>query len=281
MREHIEFIQAQRLPWADAGTSGFAAARIKLLSTDPDDGSFSAVLRLPSGWSRRNGPSLFDEEVYVLDGDLEINGVIYPDNAYGFMSAGTEANALKALSDTTLLYFRSGEVADALRTSAAAAQRRVGKIDLSSAEWDGDFEKLGLGALKTGARMKILREDPFSGETTYVSASIAYRIGTRAERHPIVQEFFILSGELAGELGRNAGGCLLLSSADVQAWALWIADGRRHSLSWTWRQARNALGGWAAILVPPRSHANSSRAAEASRQSVSAPAPLLIPAVIC
>ena len=49
--------------------------------------------------------------------------------------------------------------------------------------------------------MKILREDPFSHETTYISASIAYRIGTRAERHPIVQEFFILSGELAGELG--------------------------------------------------------------------------------
>ena len=49
--------------------------------------------------------------------------------------------------------------------------------------------------------MKILREDPFSSETTYISASIAYRIGTRAERHPIVQEFFILSGELAGELG--------------------------------------------------------------------------------
>ena len=49
-----------------------------------------------------------------------------------------------------------------------------------------EFEKLGLGALKAGARMKILREDPFSGETTYISASIAYRVGTRAERHPVV-----------------------------------------------------------------------------------------------
>ena len=99
MREHIEFIQAQRLPWEDAGSSGFAGARIKLLSNDPDDGSFSAVLRLPAGWSRQNGPLAFDEEIYVLDGDLEIDGVTYPDNAYGFMAAGTEANALKALTD--------------------------------------------------------------------------------------------------------------------------------------------------------------------------------------
>ena len=86
-------------------------------------------------------------------------------------------------------------------TSAVAAQRTVAKIDVSAESWDGEFEKLGLAELKAGARMKILREDPFSGDQTYVSASIAYRIGVRAERHPIVQEFFLLSGELAGELG--------------------------------------------------------------------------------
>ena len=109
MREHIEFIQAQRLPWEDAGSSGFAAARIKLLSRDPDDGSFSAVLRLPAGWSRREQPLAFDEEIYVLDGDLKIGGVTYPDNCYGFLAAGTKANALNALSDVTLPVFPVGQ----------------------------------------------------------------------------------------------------------------------------------------------------------------------------
>ena len=201
MREHIEFVQAQRLPWEDAGSASFAAARIKFLSRDPDDGSFSAVLRLPAGWSRQAGPLPFDEEIYVLDGDLEIGGVTYPDNAYGFLAAGTEANALRAPAEVVLLYFRSGSVLEHLKTQDAVARRTVGKIDLARESWDGEFEKLGLGALKSGARMKILREDPFSGETTYISASIAYRIGVKAERHPVVQEFFLLSGELAGELG--------------------------------------------------------------------------------
>jgi hypothetical protein len=201
MREHIEFIQAQRLPWEDARSAGFSGGQIKVLSSDPDDGSFSAVLRLPAGWSREEHVFPFDEEIYVLDGDLEIGGVTYVDNTYGFKAAGTAGNALKALTGVVLLYFRSGPIADNLRTPEAAGKRAVGKIDLGAESWDGEFEKLGLGALKAGARMKILREDPFSGETTYVSASIAYRIGTRSERHPIVQEFFILSGELAGELG--------------------------------------------------------------------------------
>jgi len=201
MREHIEFIQTQRLPWEDAAARGFERARIKVLSTDPDDGSFSAVLHLPAGWSRQNAPLPFDEEIYILDGDLELGGVPLRDNSYGFLAAGAESNALYAASDVTLLYFRSGALPADHRTPAIAAKRTVRQIDLCSESWDGDFESLGLGALKAGARMKILREDPFSGETTYISASIAYRIGTRAERHPIVQEFFLLSGELAGELG--------------------------------------------------------------------------------
>jgi len=201
MREHIEFIQAQRLPWEDASSADFPGGHIKILSRDPDDGSFSAVLRLPAGWSRPERSLAFDEEIYILDGDLEIGGETYLDNAYGFRAAGSPGNALKALTEVALLYFRSGAVADNLRTPEASARRTVAKIDLGTEKWDGEFEKLGLGALAAGARMKILREDPFSGETTYISASIAYRIGTRAERHPIVQEFFMLSGELAGELG--------------------------------------------------------------------------------
>lgn len=201
MREHIEFIQAQRLPWEDAGRYGFDGARIKLLSSDPGDGSFSSIVQLTAGWLRADLTSPFDEEIYVLDGDLEIGATSYPDNSYGFRAAGSTGNRLKAPTDVTFLYFRSGPLADNLRTAEAAASRTVEKIDLAQDDWDGEFEKLGLGALKAGSRMKILREDPFSGETTYVSASIAYRIGTRSERHPIVQEFFMLAGELAGELG--------------------------------------------------------------------------------
>ena len=86
MREHIEFIQAQRLPWEDAGPSGFAGARIKFLSRDPETARSAPCFSFPRRWSRPGAPLPFDEEIYVLDGDLEIGGVTYPDNAYGFLA---------------------------------------------------------------------------------------------------------------------------------------------------------------------------------------------------
>ena len=109
MREHIEFIQAQTVALGRRRLVWFCSRQIKLLSNDHDDDSFSAVLRLPAGWSRREQPLAFDEEIYVLDGDLTIGGVTYPDNCYGFLAAGTQANALNALTDVTLAVFPVGQ----------------------------------------------------------------------------------------------------------------------------------------------------------------------------
>lgn len=206
MRDHIEFIQTQRLPWEAGEDLGLPGARVKLLSADPDDGSFSALASLPKGWTRGAGPLACDEEIYVLDGELRIGGLSLAEDSYSFRPAGLDHGALQAVTETHLLFFRSGEIAAHLRESSAAASRRVDKIDMTDGVWDGDFEKLGLGGMKSTARMRILREDPFSGEITYVSASNAFKRGDKAERHPIVQEFFMLSGELAGEQGLMQAG---------------------------------------------------------------------------
>lgn len=206
MRDHIEFIQAQRMPWEDAAGFGLPGARLKLLSRDDEDGSFSAVAHLPSGWSREAGALALDEEIYVLDGALRIGGEVLGEDCYSFRPAGLDHGALAASGETHLLFFRSGEMAAPLRAPDAAAKRLVPKIDMTDGVWDGDFEKLGLGGMKSTARMRILREDPFSGEITYVSASNAFKRGDKAERHPIVQEFFMLSGELAGEQGLMQAG---------------------------------------------------------------------------
>lgn len=206
MREHIEFVQAQHLPWEDAAPYGFAGARLKLLSRDSSDFSFSSVLSLPPGFGRAAAPREDDEELFILDGALDVGGVRHGEDSYVFFAAGGETGAWSAPGGATLLYFRSGVVEAALRAPHVAQRRSAPRVSLSETSWDGDFEKLGLGALQAGARMKILREDPFSGETTYVSASIAFRRGVRSERHPIVQEFFMLAGELDSEYGAMRAG---------------------------------------------------------------------------
>lgn len=206
MREHIDFIQAQLLPWEDGAGHALPGTRVKLLSRDDETGAVSLILALPPGWSRRAVPLACDEELYVLDGRLAVDDQERGRHSYVFLPAGHGANALATVHGATLLYFRSEPLgADRLAPEAVAA-RLVPAVDLSAGAWDGDFDRFGLGSMKDGARMRVLRQDPFTEETTYITATIAFRRGVRAERHPISQEFFLLSGELAGDRGTMQGG---------------------------------------------------------------------------
>ena len=52
-RGHIEFVQAQCLPWRRIGYGlGRPDAEYKMLSRNPRDGACSALMRYPPGWSR-------------------------------------------------------------------------------------------------------------------------------------------------------------------------------------------------------------------------------------
>ena len=52
MRPHIDFVQAQHLPWESAEALGFGGARAKILSRDDASGAVSCVLSLSAGLSR-------------------------------------------------------------------------------------------------------------------------------------------------------------------------------------------------------------------------------------
>jgi hypothetical protein len=206
MRDHIEFIQTQLLPWQDGATLGRPGTRLKLLSRDADSGAFSCVLQFPAGWSEK-GWLPADEEFYVLDGTLVVDGVEYADNAYGFWPAGFERRNAAAPKGATALCFFSGPLDKKDGARPEMDERRlVRKIDVADGKWDGDFSKFGLESMNARARMRVLRQDPVSGDTTYITATFAFLRGERAERHPIVQEFFLLSGELAGNTGVMHGG---------------------------------------------------------------------------
>ena len=206
MREHIDFVQAQLLPWEDGAFVGFPGATVKLLSRDDETGATSIILSLPKFWSRDSGIAHFDEEFYVLDGSLTVQDHLYLRHSYGFLPAGFSDNALRTPDGVTLLHFRSGTIAADMLGAETVASRLVRQVDLTNISWDGDFDRLGLGSMKNGARMRVLREDPVTSEITYVTATIAFRRGERAERHPVTQEFFLLSGELAGDLGTMQAG---------------------------------------------------------------------------
>ena len=208
MREHIEFIQSQRLPWRDGAPFACNGGQIKLLSADTDTHAFSCLLRYPPGWSAdADHVVAADQEFYVLDGSLSIGGTEYREDSYAFLPGGYLRSDVASAAGVTLVSFFSAmpdcATGDPPRFDA---HRLVRRIDLTEAAWDGDFQKFGLGSMQARARMRLLRTDPISGENTYITATVPFMHGERAERHPIAQEFFLLAGELAGNTGTMQAG---------------------------------------------------------------------------
>jgi len=207
-RSHIEWIQAQALPWRSNLLAARMGAEAKLLSRDDATGAISCILRYPAGYARGAEFLSADEEFWVLDGEIEVDGMQYGRHTYAHLPAGMPRRGFRSSGGAAVLTFFSADPAATAGDAGPGFDERklVRRIDATDNVWDGDFEAMGLQSMRSTARMRTLRRDPDTGEITYLTATIAFRQGERSERHPVVQEFFLLSGELAGDVGTMHAG---------------------------------------------------------------------------
>lgn len=201
-RPFIEFVQAQALPWRE-GLVGDArrGVEVRFLSQDRDSGACSLVLRYPAGWQSPE-PHHFDvdEEIFVLHGELQIGHTTYTDKCYAHLPAGYHRLNARSEHGAVVLTFFSGEpryVAGAAPTGLFDASRLVEHVDGFSGEWGGNFHP----QFPPGAGRKFLRRDPIDGDETWLLGTMPLRSGRRPEKHPVVEEMFLLSGELVGHVG--------------------------------------------------------------------------------
>jgi hypothetical protein len=204
-RPHTEFIQAQLVRWRRIG-DGAARPDVeyKFLSRDPHTGACSAILRYPPGW-RREGCEhvLADEELYVLDGELEIDDRVYGSDSYAFLPQGwSRSRSLSRAGAVVLTYF-SAEPHWRSGRAECASERAVPFLDVLHMPWDMRVNDRRLDYL--GISRKDLRRDPHTGERTFLSMMLPQseppqRI-EKQERHPVVEEAFLIGGSLTGPHG--------------------------------------------------------------------------------
>lgn len=210
-RPFIEFVQTQALPWQN-GLHGQAASgvRSKVLSIDEESGASSLLVEYPAGWSAGTDGATFhldaDEEFLVLHGELVLDGTRYGKYSYAHLPRGT--TRVRAASETgaVVLTFYSGEPRKADGTAAPGVldeRRLVTHVDGFAGEWGGNFHP----KFPAGAGRKFLRRDPVDGEETWLLGTMPLRSGRRPEKHPVVEEMYLLSGELVGPLGVMQVGC--------------------------------------------------------------------------
>ena len=205
-RPHIEFIQAQALPW-QRGLYGGARDDVesKVLSVDDKTGASTVILRYPPGWSRSEPESLAaDEEMFLLDGDLAINGVDYRSYSYAYLPAGHERlTAASKNGAVVLTFFESAPRKVAADETFRADGGLVEHIDTNLQEWElANHDP----KVPPGMGTKTQRIDPDTGDRTWLNVIPPGGVkegymGSR-EYHPVVEEMFILSGDLFMERGK-------------------------------------------------------------------------------
>ncbi|WP_430443737.1 cupin domain-containing protein [Sphingorhabdus contaminans] len=221
-RPHIEFLQAQMLPWRRIGP-GLARpdAEYKLLSRDATDGACSTLMRYAPGWSRE-GPEhiLADEEFFVLEGSLEMDGHHYARDSYAFLPAGWTRHEMHSEDGCVLLAFYDREpklILEAGDGSSETSKHAVQHINAAAMAWDMTLNDPNLKHLGIGR--KNLRTDPDTGERTFLSLILpqAEPPGKKGpqEIHPVVEEAFLLGGSLTGPQGTMYPGAYFWRPAGI------------------------------------------------------------------
>lgn len=208
MRPHIEFIQAQLLPWRRIREGAARPdAEYKFLSRDADTGACSALIRYPPGW-RRDGDNRIDadEEFYVLDGELIVDDERFTHDCYGYFPARHAHFSMSAPYGAVVLTFFDKEP-DLYAGSGPARTTHI-RIDALHMPWDMTLNDPKLAHL--GISRKDLRADPETGERTFLSMVLPHSEPPGSEgpqeSHPVVEEAYVISGSLTGPQGTMAPG---------------------------------------------------------------------------
>ncbi len=222
-RPHIEFIQAQVLPWRQGLYGGARPdVEVKTLSMDDENGDSSLILRYPPGWTRPEPECLsVDEEIYILDGKIEINGIVYRENCYAYLPAGYVRRNAAAPGGAVALTFFTGEP----RTETADPAREsfdesllVQFRDILEMPWETVGIDSNLDYLRPGK--KYLWTHPRTGEKTnlfcYMPHSHPEGWKGIKETHPVVEECFVLTGQITGHVGQRRTGAYYWRPPGIQ-----------------------------------------------------------------
>ncbi len=200
-RPHIEFVQEQSIPWRDAQPGlGPAGTTLRVLSVDDETGARTVLVRYPTGWERRAPEHLeADEELLVLDGEIELNGVAYGPLCYAFLPAGFLRRDAVSRQGALVLVFYEGapRYVSGEASQEPALERLVEKIDALDGDWGGGFHP----QFPAGAGRKYLRQDAETGDQTWILGTMPLRFSRKPEKHPTNEEMFLLSGEVVSPIG--------------------------------------------------------------------------------
>lgn len=182
----------------------------RLMSSSASMGAVSQITYVPAGWVQPAGYYEADNEILVLEGDLRIGegdeAEVLTKYSYSFMPAGAWHGPTRSRQGAVLLQWMKGTP----RFVASASGRPDARVAVRIRDWnhyrspwyiDKPFPDYRTGGNFPGALHKMVREDPDTGEMTWVTFSTslpaprgsgAGNFGGGYEVHPSFEEYFLL-----------------------------------------------------------------------------------------
>lgn len=197
-RPQIEFIQSQQIPWQQLSLwTDDPKIDVRVLSQDDSSQASSLLIKYPAGFSADIGSLEADEELLVLDGDLEIGAKHYRAYSYGHLPAGYHGGTRRSEQGAIVLTFYSQ--APRILTSPISYDpaRLVEALNAMDVPYTGNFHP----EFPPGAGRKVLYTDPVTKDTSWILGTMPLRFAERSEVHPVVEEMYLLSGEVHSDRG--------------------------------------------------------------------------------
>jgi hypothetical protein len=226
MREHIEFIQSQYLPWVSGLPGGLRPeVLVRTLSRDHDDGACSLIVRYPAGFACDGESLAVDEELFVLSGSLEIDGECCGTHGYVHLPRGYQRRGFRSARGAEVITFFSSEprysvdhgrsIADAPGSSATA--RLVRHSDTRNlAVISGPRKHMASEGFNHGGTVhKLLFDDPLTKDKTWLAGLPPYWSCDTIETHPVCEEEFALAGDIHMPNGVMHAGAYFWRPANV------------------------------------------------------------------
>jgi len=181
----------------------------RLLSRSPSMGAATQITYVPDGWSRPVGYHSVDVEVFVLEGDLVIEDEggprVLERFSYAYLPAGMAHGPMRSTQGAVIMQWFKGEpdfVPSTEHRQGARLHAAVPAMNHFDQPWYiGDpFPAYRVGGNFPGAVHKLLRQDPDTGENTWLTFSATLPAVSRGvgnfgggyEVHPSFEEYFFL-----------------------------------------------------------------------------------------
>jgi hypothetical protein len=188
-RPHIESIHVYDVEPEEAGDGILAGTRLRVLSEDDGDGSYSALVSFPAGWrGNLGGPR--PVELVTLSGAGTLAGTAFEAGTWAWVPTNADAE---------LAFSQPG---DAL-VMVEPARDVPGEIEIVDVV-NARFEPVHIAeGVPYGLALKVLRRDPELGDHSWFAGAVPGWLGYRGEIHPTVEEALLVQGDCLLE---NSGG---------------------------------------------------------------------------